>query len=516
MLFQSEIFIFLFLPLCLVGFHLFQIYRNTEESIYWLIACSAFFYGWHVPQYLALLFGSICANYTLATQIQKKRSRKILIAGLTFNISLLFYFKYTNFFIDTANTILQTRVGLDNVVLPLAISFFTFQQIAYLVDVYRHGHKNAGLGRYTLFVCFFPQLIAGPIVHHSEIFPQIRNLSAGATNRWQNFSVGATIFVIGLAKKLVIADSASIFVNLIFDSAAANGPVPMIESWIGAIAYSVQIYFDFSGYSDMAIGIARMFGIRLPVNFLSPYKARSIIEFWRRWHITLSRFLREYLYFPLGGNRHGSGRRYANLMIVMLLGGLWHGAGWNFVLWGGIHGTFLIVNQLWRSQFPGKTVSSGLSVFYWALTIAAICVAWVPFRAQTMDVATNILSGMFGFNGIGLPRSAIDLLGPWYGPLQEFGIGENSEIFKALLLHGGLDNAGWIVLGIVVALWAPNVYQLLHDFEPAFEPVGRSVSMWQRLFAWTPSVPWAAAIVLVFIFSVAHQNQPVEFLYFQF
>ena len=261
--------------------------------------------------------------------------------GIGLNLGLLAWFKYANFLAASINNLAGTSLSFGDIVLPLAISFFTFQQIAFLVDAYRGLADEPNIGRYGLFVTFFPQLIAGPIVHHAEILPQYAQRDS-IRLKADNLSIGLTIFAVGLFKKVVFADSMGAYADTVFQAAALGDTVSFVSAWAAAAAFSLEIYFDFSGYTDMAIGIARMFGVRLPLNFDSPYKSTSIIDFWRRWHITLSRFLRDYLYYPLGGNRNGTGRRYGNLMVVMLLGGLWHGAAWTFVFWGALHGLFRV------------------------------------------------------------------------------------------------------------------------------------------------------------------------------
>ena len=353
MLFNSEIFLFLFLPLTLLVFYLLGHFGKIKLALASLVIASLLYYGWWKPIYLPLILGSMTVNYGLGYLIQKlQRSgatgKATLVVGIVFNLGLLGYFKYANFFVDNLNALSGDDWKLAPILLPLAISFFTFQQIAYLVDVHQKKAQEVDLLRYALFVTFFPQLIAGPIVHHSEMMPQFANKNIG---RFQlaNLITGGMIFAIGLFKKVVLADNIAPYATAVFNASAEGNSVPFVDAWTGVLAYTFQIYFDFSGYSDMAIGLGRMVGICLPLNFNSPYKATGIIDFWRRWHMTLSRFLRDYLYIPLGGNRMGPSRRYVNMITVMLLGGLWHGAGWNFVIWGALHGVYLGVNHAWRS-----------------------------------------------------------------------------------------------------------------------------------------------------------------------
>lgn len=355
MLFNSYTYILVFLPAALLVFHALRRMRLHRSSLLSLVVFSLVFYAWWNPVYLLLLVPLTLANFAIATRIARARdsqptlARALMISGVTGNLGVLGYFKYANFFVDNVDRLLGLDWVLAAVVLPLGISFFTFQKIAFIVDSYRGKIDRYDLLEFALFVSFFPQLIAGPIVHHSEVLPQFRQRSPALN---ELFPMGLTIFVMGLAKKVLLADNAARYATPAFDAAAAGDHLGMWGAWNGVLAYTAQLYFDFSGYTDMAIGAALLFGIRLPLNFASPYKAQSIIDFWRRWHMTLSRFLRDYLYVPLGGNRHGEARRYANLLATMVLGGLWHGAAWTFVFWGALHGAYLVVNHLWRAIRP--------------------------------------------------------------------------------------------------------------------------------------------------------------------
>ena len=430
MLFNSFEFVFLFLPITLGVF--FVLGRNgkyvrRQIPVLWLVVASLFFYGWWKPLNLPLIIISILVNYSLgyllSNKVQEKIAKKgILFIGIIFNLGLIGYFKYANFFVYNINQITATEISLPPIVLPLAISFFTFQQIAYLVDAYQGETKEYSLIKYILFVAFFPQLIAGPIVHHKEVLPQFEQRSTYHFNS-QTLAIGLTIFVAGLFKKVIFADRIAEYSNLAFGAASQGINLTFSEAWVGALAYTLQLYFDFSGYSDMAIGAAYMFVIRLPLNFNSPYKAVSIVDFWRRWHITLSHFLRDYLYIPLGGNRQGEIRRYTNLLITMLLGGLWHGAGWTFIFWGGLHGIYLVVNHLYRSlrKSLGHNLRNDgwlLRSIGWLVTFVAVVISWVFFRAESFHTATSILSSMFGFNDIQLPQ----FLEPYLGFARNFGI----------------------------------------------------------------------------------------------
>jgi D-alanyl-lipoteichoic acid acyltransferase DltB (MBOAT superfamily) len=424
------------------------------------------------------------------------------------NLALLCYFKYTNFIFDSINTLTGAPLPFVNIVLPLGISFFTFQQIAYLVDVMRGAKVERDIVSYTLFVSFFPHLIAGPLVHHAEMIPQFKR---GRSGRSAVLAArGLAIFAAGLFKKVVIADNLAQFVSPVFAHLDAGGGVTTPWAWLATLAYTLQIYFDFSGYSDMAIGLALLFGIRLPVNFRSPYKAASIIEFWRRWHITLSRFLRDYLYIPLGGNRLGEQRRYFNLMLTMLLGGLWHGAGWNFLIWGGLHGLYLCANHLWQAWRGAHTKALAakgyakafpawvLKGFSWAITFFAVVIAWVFFRARTADGAWQMLGGLFGFEAGSSAYVSPGILRLMDLPLL---VGEGR-----LLLIGG----GGVVLALAIALGLPNVPQLFgyREYRRAPEPAA--------LLRWRPNAAWALLSALALAISLFGMWQRLEFLYFQF
>jgi D-alanyl-lipoteichoic acid acyltransferase DltB (MBOAT superfamily) len=338
-----------------------------------------------------MLFNYLIGN-TLNSKKNYKFSKKVLlIFGIVANIAVLAYFKYFDFFIENINLVLSTKIEPLHLLLPLAISFFTFQQISYLVDSYRKETKEYDFLNYALFVTFFPQLIAGPIVHHKEMMPQFAKARNKVKN-YRNISIGVFIFSIGLFKKVVIADTFAVWATEGFDVVTT---LSVVEAWIASLSYTFQLYFDFSGYTDMAIGAALLFNIKLPINFNSPYKATSIQDFWRRWHITLSRFLRDYIYIPLGGNRKGEFRTYANLMATFILGGIWHGAGWTFIFWGFLHGMALVIHRAWNKL--GFKLNSLLA---WFITFNFINISWVFFRAKEWDDAIRVLSAMFNFSSI--------------------------------------------------------------------------------------------------------------------
>ena len=404
MLFTTAAFLLLFLPLVLIGFFLIG-HHSRAGAASWLLASSVFFYGYWMPEFTLLLLISIAVNFWVGLQMMKanaaenrRRSKLWLIGGIAFDLCLLAYFKYVNFFIGNFNFLLGTEWPALGVVLPIGISFYSFTQIAYLVDTHRGKVTEANPVHYGLFVTYFPHLIAGPVLHHAQMMPQFRHDETYRPNAGK-LCAGLLIFSIGLAKKIIGADGVSPYADAIFNAADAGQQVTFVEAWLGALAYTLQLYFDFSGYSDMAIGISWMFNVRLPFNFDSPYKATSISDFWRRWHISLSNFLRDYLYIALGGNRKGEYRRYFNLAATMVLGGLWHGASWTFVVWGALHGAFLMMNHGFRALLKAAMLvrldeSKVWTMISWLLTLLCVVLAWVFFRAHTIDGALRMLAAM--------------------------------------------------------------------------------------------------------------------------
>ncbi len=529
MLFNSYEFLFVFLPVTLTGFFIVCRQLGREGAIVWLVLASLFYYGWWNPNYVGLILVSMVVNFLVGRNISRLSvtagwTRGLLVVcGVAFNLLLLGYFKYANFFVSTAADLTGADIVLAPIVLPLAISFFTFQQIAYLADAYQGAASEYSFRHYALFVTFFPQLIAGPIVHHAEMMPQFMRDDV-LRPQMRNFAIGGTIFAIGLFKKVVLADGVALYASPVFATAASGASLSFFEAWGGALAYTFQLYFDFSGYSDMAIGSARMFGIRLPLNFFSPYKATSIIEFWRRWHITLSRFLRDYLYIPLGGSRRGQVRRYANLLATMILGGLWHGAGWTFMFWGALHGAYLVVNHGWQwiCRRSGLDAFADTVIWRWAawlLTFLAVVAGWVFFRAESFAAAVAMFQGMAGLNGVTLPNAIVARLGTDAAAyLAALGIGAH--------IGGGWNFVlTWLWVGslLVLALVAPNTLQLTRAYMPTINRFGdataNAVQPLHRLMLklrWRTSTPWAAAISAVAAISVLGLSSVSEFLYFQF
>jgi alginate O-acetyltransferase complex protein AlgI len=496
MLFSSFAFLFQFLPATILAFAAARLH-SPRAGIIVLVAASLVFYGAWRPVYLLLFLGSVVINFMLGLAMEKpERRRAVGLCGVTLNLAVLGFFKYANFLLDTLRDVSGAPLPHLDVILPLGISFFTFQQIAYLVDIMRGAKVERDIVSFTLFVSFFPHLIAGPLVHHAEMIPQFKRERLGRSARLA--AQGWAIFVAGLFKKVVIADNLAQFVNPLFAHVDLGGSAPTEWAWLAILAYTLQIYFDFSGYSDMAIGLALMFGIRLPVNFRSPYKSLSIIEFWRRWHITLSRFLRDYLYIPLGGNRFGTGRRYNNLMLTMLLGGLWHGAGWTFLIWGGLHGLYLVVNHRWRDhkrRWPEGSVGQGTA---WGLTFLAVVIAWVFFRARTLGGAGEMLASLAGLKITGNAFTSDGILRVMDLPV--------------LVGEGRLLLIGWsaVAAALAVALLLPNVPQTFRYREYRRAPESRSFLIWR------PTPSWALAVAIAFAISLFGMWQRVEFLYFQF
>lgn len=466
MLFNSPIYILLFLPVSVVVYYLLNRYRLILAGKTWLVFASLFFYSYWNPVYLPLIVGSMLINYGIGTVLSREgghsgtrtvSKKAVLGLAVLLNIGLLGYYKYADFFLTNLNAAVGTDFALLHLALPLAISFFTFQQIAYLVDSYQGGTQEYDFLNYCLFVTFFPQLIAGPIVHHKEMMPQFSEVRNKILN-YRNMAIGLFVFSIGLFKKVVIADTFAQWATLGFDHLDELG---FLAAWATSLSYAHQLYFDFSGYTDMAIGSAYLFNIVLPLNFNSPYKALNIQDFWRRWHMTLSRWLRDYLYIPLGGNRYGEGRTYINLFLTFLLGGLWHGAGWTFVLWGAMHGAGTALHKFW--QRSGINMPRWLA---WFVTFNFVNLAWVFFRARDFDSALKVLSGMAGLNGFDLGRDVPS---------------------TALWLS--------LVFMLVVAL-APNSMELRQKFKPN----------------WLFTAVTVAAIVVT-LFNIERVS---EFLYFQF
>jgi len=543
MLFNSYLFLLGFLPLAAALFYAFgRVSRSM--ALHWLTLASLAFYAWWRPLNVAIILPSILINFALARRLQRLggderqrgAARWTLVLGIALNVCFLGYFKYWDFFTDAVNDAFGTQFVLTHIVLPLGISFITFQKIAFLIDVHGGRIKSFDFSDYALFVLFFPQLIAGPIVHYREVMPQFHKASCrfNATD----VGVGLTMFCFGLFKKAFLADSIAPLVSPIFARAAAGDPVSLLPALMAAVGFTLQIYFDFSGYSDMAIGIARLFGIKLPANFDSPLRATSIIDYWLRWHITLSRFLTAYVYNPLLlwrtrarlargkpalGGRNVSLGAYLNLlvlptMVTMFVSGLWHGAGYTFIVWGLLHGVFLSINHGWRlfktKRRKGKAKEQpSWSLGAFALTFLSVVVAMVFFKSSSMHAAWSMLQGMVGAHGIGLPKSLFEHVGPLADLMRQTGGGPEAwwgaQEFMML--------TAWIIVMLGIAWFCPNSAQLLGRYEPALgvRPVlpdsGRLAQQ-----QWQPSLRWAAVVSAVAFAAVLRLGGPSEFLYWQF
>lgn len=482
MLFNSYEFIFLFLPITLVIYFLLNKYNKNMLSKAWLVIASLYFYSYFNKSYLILIIVSILVNYFIGTELNMKtnnviRRKILLIFGILFNLGALGYFKYYDFFIENINYIFKTNFNLLHIMLPLGISFFTFQQLSYVIDNYHRKSLNYDFLSYCLFVTFFPQLIAGPIVLPTEMLPQFENEENKKVN-WENMNRGLYMFSIGLAKKVIIADTIAHFANAGFDMMES---LNFAEAWLTSISYTLQLYFDFSGYCDMAMGIGMMFNIILPINFNSPYKSTNIQEFWRKWHITLGRFMTNYLYIPLGGNRKGELKTLRNLFIVFLASGIWHGAGWNFVIWGMLHGICILVHRIWKNSGRKMNKFGG-----WFITINLVNIFWVFFRATNLHDAMKVIKGMFDINSLIYMMTHLDEI--------------RQKTFNFRVLAGG--NLG-IINNIIILFFS---ILIVFFFKNSFE---KNIKL---KFNFINNIE----MILYFWIGVFSFTQASEFLYFNF
>jgi D-alanyl-lipoteichoic acid acyltransferase DltB (MBOAT superfamily) len=545
MLFNSYEFLYAFLPLTIAGFFALGT-TSRAAALRWLILASLAFYAWWRPVNVLIIAPSIVINYITAKVLLrlnqgeewKRASGLVLLFGIAFNVVFLGYFKYIDFLSGTINDVFGTNLILRHIILPLGISFITFQKIAFLFDVHAGRVKQVTFQDYCVFVLFFPQLIAGPIVHYREMMPQFQSASCQFDK--ENVAVGLTLLAFGLFKKVVLADSIAPFVSPIYGRAAVDGGTTLLLAWIAGFGFTLQLYFDFSGYSDMALGLARFFGIRLPQNFDSPLKATSISDFWLRWHMTLTRFLTGYLYNPLvlrlTRRRAARGRRgliagkvtigaFAYLimfpmLLTMFVSGIWHGAGFTFIVFGLLHGIYLTINQAWR-QFGLKLWPDRATHDRWMTPIGAVLVfvgvtvANVFFRSPTIASAIDVLNGMAGLHGLALPQAVYDGLGPLVGVLQSIGVK-----IKALGWWQARDfmmTLAWIAGLALIAYGFPNTIQILARYEPALgvKPPAAGTSF-QRVLEWTMSLPWAVVVSFLVFVSVFKLGGPSAFLYWQF
>lgn len=484
MLFNSYEFLFLFMPLAVGGYFFFGSRSRSELANVWLVLVSLFFYSYWNALYLPLLLLSIGVNYAVSGLILRGRAgggeacRRWLLTGIVFNAGLLGYFKYTDFFLENMN-MLGASFNLLHIILPLGISFFTLTQVAYLVDCYRGevALESRGLVNYALFVSFFPHLLAGPILYHGDMMRQFSDATLSRVN-WENMARGSAFFIIGLAKKTIIADSLAPFVNASYSHV---GALTLIDSWLAAICYMMQLFFDFSGYSDMAIGLALMLNIRIPFNFRSPYRAYGIADFWRRWHISLGTWVKNYLYIPLGGNRAGEGRTLINLFICMVIVGFWHGAGWTFIVWGALHGAGLVVNRVWKRESLPMWRPLG-----YALTLLTVLVGWVFFRAASVGDALTVLTAMAGGSGLLLPKELVNFAAMYLGittaPLS--------------LWYLGMQGALLAVVAVVAATVLPSSQEIVARLRFSYR--------------------YALVLAVLMVIAITYLSNYSEFLYFQF
>jgi alginate O-acetyltransferase complex protein AlgI len=518
MVFNSYEFIFAFLPIVVAMF--FVVGRASRAwALRWIIAASLFFYAWWRPLNVLIIAPSVLLNFVLARLLQRLRkqgsrtaARAVLLAGIAFNVAFLGYFKYSNFLLGAINDTFRTHMVLAGVILPLGISFITFQKIAFLVDVHAGRVESFTLQDYCLFVLFFPQLIAGPIVHYREMMPQFHGVSCRFDK--DNVSVGLTLFAFGLFQKVFLADSIAPLVTPIYQQATSGASIALLPAWIAAVGFTLQIYFDFSGYTDMALGIARLFGVRLPPNFNSPLRASSIIDFWLRWHMTLTRFLTAYIYNPLTlwlarrwaasgrpafAGRNKSAAAFIELLmfptlLTMLVSGIWHGAGYTFIVWGVLHGLFLTVNHAWRLLGPKLWSDKSryerfMQPAGFIITFACVAASMVIFRSANLKTAIDLLQGLLGLHGIGL-RSGI-----------------------------GLKRAGlWIAFPAFIAFACPNTLQILSRYEPAlgWKPSPHAGTTAKTHLLWEPSLAWAVALSIIVATGIIYLGGQSEFLYWQF
>jgi alginate O-acetyltransferase complex protein AlgI len=540
MLFNSYNFIFAFLPVVLAGFYVLGA-RRREWALLWLTAASLVFYAWWRPVNVLLIAPSILVNYGLSRILERtaedrpRLARMTLLAGIAFNLCFLGYFKYQNFVASALNDAFGTNFVLIQLILPLGISFITFQKIAFLVDVQAGRVSRFTFRDYGLFVLFFPQLIAGPIVHYREMMPQFR--SGSCRFDAENVAVGLTLFFLGLAKKLLLADPLSRLVTPLYGQAATGVPQSITDAWIAALGFTLQIYFDFSGYTDMALGLARFFGIKLPVNFNSPLKASSIIDFWLRWHVSLTRFLTAYIYNPMTltltrrrvargkavfGGRNTTIPAFFSLLamptiLTMVVSGIWHGAGYTYILWGLLHGILLCINHAWRVIRPriwlnAMIYNQRMVPIGFLLTFLSVVCAMVLFRAPTIGAAVVLWKGMVGVYGATLPQAVFYRLGPIAGWLTALGV-QPAWTSGSMLLEA----TSRIGVSLVIALALPNTLEILAAYEPALGVRQAKVpSRLVRSLVWAPTRTWAIGLACVTLAGILSLGELSEFLYWQF
>lgn len=487
MLFNSYIFIFLFFPLVLLGYYGLNYLKKYTLAQVYLVGMSLWFYGYNNKYYLLILIASIMVNHLLATGLDKINRKGIrtglFLFGLGWNLGILFYFKYYDFFISNMNLAFGLDISLLRIMLPLGISFYTFQQLSYVIDVYKKECEHYHLLDYATYVTFFPQLIAGPIVYHSELIPQFQNKGNRKIN-YENLSKGIYAFALGLGKKVLIADTAARIVTLGYDSIYGLNAISTV---LVMLCYNLQIYFDFSGYCDMAYGIGYLFNVILPINFNSPYKAVSIVDFWDRWHMTLTRFFTKYVYFPLGGSRKGKFRTYVNIMIVFLISGLWHGAAWTFILWGAMNGLANVIEKIFSKML--KKIPKAIGMIF---TFLFATFAFSVFRAENVTQAINLWNRLLG--------------GGWnqiYAPLTDaFNELIEIKILSYLGFSGLMNQIPWFFLVLFIVILVVSCFFLRNTQEKVktMKMSGREI----------------AVISICMLWSIVSLSEVSEFLYFNF
>jgi len=542
-LFNSSEFLFIFLPVALAGFYWLGTLSRTS-AVRWLILVSLVFYAWWRPVNVLIIAPSILINFGFAWMLLRLNEREtprpasalVLSLGILFNVVFLGFFKYTDFIFGTVNDVFGANLVLRHIILPLGISFITFQKIAFLVDVQAGRVRSFTFQDYCTFVLFFPQLIAGPIVHYREMMPQFHSASCRFDK--ENVAVALTLLCFGLFKKIVFADKIAVLITPIYDNAGAGGRTSFLLGWMAAVGFTLQIYFDFSGYTDMALGLARFFGIRLPPNFNSPLRASNIIDYWLRWHMTLTRFLTAYIYNPLmlrvtrrrlAKGKPGFSARDATIgafvsllmfptVITMFVSGLWHGAGYGFIIWGMLHGFYLTINHGWRvvaaRLWPDRSSYDRImKPAGFVLTFVSVTLAMIFFRSPTVISSIDLLKGVIGVNGIALPQALFDRLGPLTGAFHSIGVTADQS-------WNGDDfvrTAIWIFVLLFVALACPNTLQILARYEPALGVKRRAAKLVTgRIVEWVPSLPWAIAVSVIAAIAIGSIGGPSEFLYWQF
>jgi len=543
MLFNSTEFLFVFLPITLAGFYLLGSVSRSS-AIRWLILASLVFYAWWRPVNVLIIAPSMVVNYFIARILlwlnenkgSPRASKMVLLLGISFNVVFLGIFKYTDFVTGTINDVFGANLVLRHIILPLGISFITFQKIAFLVDVQAGRVRSFTFQDYCTFVLFFPQLIAGPIVHFREMMPQFHAISCRFDK--ENFAVGLTLLSFGLFKKIIFADKIALLVTPLYQQAATEGGTSFLMAWMAAIGFTLQIYFDFSAYTDMALGLARFFGIRLPQNFDSPLRASSIIDFWLRWHMTLTRFLTAYIYNPiqlwLTRRRLAKGQRGFGgpnpqvgafllllmfpTMLTMFVSGVWHGAGYGFIVFGLLHGLYLTINHGWRvvaaKLWPDrKSYVRVMKPVGWVLTFASVATAMVFFRSPTMTSAIDIVKGLMGLNGVALPQALVDQPGPLHAVLRGLGV----VAAKSWSFADFSQLAIWIFVLMAVALGCPNTIRIMSHYEPALGVKPRPTTHGiERFLEWNASLPWAITVSGIAAIAIVSIRGPSEFLYWQF